>query len=147
MTDASKEYRTSSNAAGPPRKIFPEKSIEVGDDEITKRERAMGLDINEKTGRAYKSQGDFHNLGLQAGGHFRDGNALPAAFTCAACSTVVVGKDWRAIYDNCSAVTCGSLRFDVEFHICRECTLKVLNLFPNIKGIMAAMHGGDLKRG
>jgi len=140
-------YEIESTGTAPPRKIFPSKRVEVGDDETTKRERAMGLDINPKTRRAYKSQGDFQNLGIGYGGRFRDGQALPSAFRCAGCDAVVVGKDWRAVYDNCSAVVVGALRFEVELHICRECTLKVLNLFPTIKGIVKALYGGDLKRG
>lgn len=136
----------SATAPAPPPRIFPER-VEIGDDEIAKRERVMGLDINRKTGRAYKSQGDFHNMGIGYGGRFRDGNAIPSAFRCAGCEVVVVGIDWRQAFQNCSAINAGSLRFVTEFWLCRECTLKALSIFPTIKGMVKSLHGGDLKRG
>ena len=131
----------------PPVPRSRESSIAVGDDEITKGEKAMGLDIDPKTGRAYKSQGDFHNLGIGYGGQFRDGNAIPSAFRCAGCEKVVVGIDWRQAFHNCSGINAGSLRFVTEFWLCPECTLKALNLFPNIKGLVKALHNGDVSRG
>lgn len=121
--------------------------IQVGDDGITRRERDMGLIINKKTGRAYKSQGDFTNFQMHANGRFIDGKALPSAFRCAECGELVIANDWRQMYTNCSGVMIGHIKLAHEFHICPGCTLKVLKTLPNITGMVKAMHGGDLKRG
>lgn len=118
-----------------------------GMDGRARMERDLGLQMNPKTGRAYESQGDFHNLGLKAGGRFIEGKALPQAFKCSGCGALVIEDHWGKGFENCGAISCGSLRFVAEFWLCRECVLKALRIFPSIKGMLAAMHGGDLKRG
>lgn len=117
-------------------------TIRVGDDEIAKREKAMGLDINPKTGRAYEDQGSFENLGLGAGGRFYNGKAVPRAMRCDACEATVVEDQWGRGFRNC-----GGFDFGGQFFLCPECVLKALHLFPRIRGIVAAMNGGDVKRG
>lgn len=116
--------------------------IRVGDDETTKRERDIGLDVDPKTGRAYESQGDFQNLGIGAGGRFYNGVAVPRAVQCGACGARVVEDQWGRGFQGC-----GAFDFNGQFFLCSECVLRVLYLFPRIRGVVAAMHGGDLKRG
>jgi len=117
-------------------------SVRAGMDEIERREKAMGLDIDPKTGRAYEDQGSFENLGLGAGGRFYNGKAVPRVMRCDACEGRVVEDAWGRGFRNC-----GGFDFGGQFFLCPECVLKALKLFPRIRGIVAAMHGGDLKRG
>jgi len=116
--------------------------IEVGADGRERLERDMGLDINPETGRAYEDQGDFHNLGLGAGGRFYDGKAVPRSIRCTGCGAHVVEAAWGQGFENCGAFDFGPAG---SFFICRECCARVLRGFPNIRAIVAAASGGKLK--
>lgn len=116
--------------------------VEVGDDGRARLEKDLGLDMDPATGRAYESQGDFHNMGLNAGGRFYNGAAVPRAMRCDACEARVLEDKWGRGFQNC-----GGFDFGGPFFLCPGCVLKALNLFPRIKGIVAAMNGGNVKRG
>lgn len=117
--------------------------IEVGDDGRARLEKDMGLKIDPETGHAYESQGNFQNMGIGAGGAFYNGVAVPRSVKCAACSGIVAEDSWGRGFLNC-----GSFQFgDGSFFLCRECVMRALQLFPTIKGMVAAMNGGDVRRG
>lgn len=117
--------------------------IAVGDDGRARLEKDLGLDINPATGRAFESQGDFHNLNLGAGGRFHDGEAVPKSRKCAECGALVREKFWGQGFRNCGAFVFQGLKF----FVCSECVLKVLHSFPNVRGIVSATYGGTIRRG
>lgn len=120
-----------------------EERIEVGDDGRARLEKDMGLDINPATGRAYESQGDFKNIDLGIGGRFHDGKAVCRTFRCSSCGAKETEPAWgRGVY-HWSSFIFGR----AKLAICPNCTYKVLALFPNLKGICAAVNGGELRNG
>lgn len=121
-----------------------EAEIHVGDDETTRREKDMGLDINPDTGRAYESQGSFQNMGLGAGGRFYDGRAVPRSVRCTACEAVVLEAAWGQGFENCGAFDFGP---GGSYFLCSECVARVLRVFPRIRGFVSAMTGGKITSG
>lgn len=133
-------------------------TFRVGDDETTRREKAMGLDIDKRTGRAYQSQGDASNLNSGVGGRFRDGIMVPRAFQCEACGQVVVETKFGAGFPNCAEISinpgryrftqCGSINLDWagHFNLCGNCIEKAVRAVPNLAGLCSAMNGGRLHR-
>ena len=123
--------------------VIPAARVEVGADGRERLERDMGLDIDPKTGRAYQDQGDFQNLGLGSGGRFYDGRAVPRSVQCTGCEAVVIERAWGQGFQNCGAFDFGPAG---SFFLCQECVARVLRGFPRIRGIVAAMNGGNVKR-
>lgn len=113
----------------------------AGDDGRARLEKDLGLDIDPKTGRAYESQGDFHNLGLGTGGRFYNGAAVPRTARCHNCEGFVTEAFWGQGFENCGGVDIGG-----QWFLCPECIKKVLAVLPRVRALVAAHNGGDLKR-
>lgn len=136
------------------------KNIEaiVGDDETTRREKAMGLDIDKRTGRAYQSQGDAANLTSGLTGRFHDGIMVPRSFQCDACGQLVVETKFGVGFPNCAEIfvnpgqyrftRCGSINMGPggHFNLCGNCIEKAVMAIPNLAGLCSAVNGGRLHR-
>ena len=112
--------------------------ITVGEDEIARTQREMGLEINPETGRAYESQGTFTNS-AGGSGRFRDGLALPKSSVCGGCEKRVTEDEYGQGFRNCGEIILGGRG---AHFLCSECLARaLLKLSPVVMAIRATGSG------
>lgn len=113
-------------------------TIEVGDDEVAKVQRDMGLEIDPATGRAYESQGSFSNS-AGASGRFLDGVAIPRSSACSNCERMVVESEYGQGFRNCGALRLGTRG---DHFLCGACVARALLSLPNVVTAIRAAGSG-----